>query len=189
MTLQLLPPAPLPAVNAVLLVAVAAVAAVTDIRARRIPNWLTVAGFAAGLAVNTWARGWAGLGDALLGCALGFVLYLVLYLLRGMCAGDVKLAGALCAITGLERAVALILFAWIASAVLGLMAALVRGRLRTTLWNTGYLVRELASLRAPYLTHEQLDVRQQQTLRLPHGVSLAAGSVALLLAARFWLRP
>ena len=55
-------------------VLVAVGAGILDWRYRRIPNWLTVSGLAAGVAVNTILFRWPGLKAALLGTALGLGL-------------------------------------------------------------------------------------------------------------------
>ncbi|MGA6987437.1 MAG: A24 family peptidase, partial [Terriglobales bacterium] len=81
-------------------VLVAMVAGVLDWRYRRIPNWLTVSGFAAGLTVNTILYRWPGLKNALLGTALGLGLLLPFVMVRSLGAGDWKLAGALGACLG-----------------------------------------------------------------------------------------
>ena len=60
----------------------------TDLRSRRIPNWLTVPGLAIGIAVNTVLGGWSGLKASLLGAALGLGLLLPFVLLRALGAGD-----------------------------------------------------------------------------------------------------
>ena len=78
------------------------VAAVCDYRTKRLPNWLTVPAFAAGviyqIAVGVWNEGaigaWHGLLFALAGFAVGFGILLVLWLIGGGGAGDVKLMGA-----------------------------------------------------------------------------------------------
>jgi prepilin peptidase CpaA len=174
----LIPPA-MPVWGAALLLMTAFTAAYTDIRSRRIPNVLCLCAFLAGIAMNATWRGWSGVRDGLAGFAVAFAAYFILYLLRGMAAGDVKLAGALGAIVGLHRIFVLIMIAWIAAAILGLILAAVKGRLRETLANTGFLVQELKSGRAPYLSREALDVRQSKALRMPHGVALAVASLAL----------
>lgn len=71
------------------------VAAYTDIRKRRIPNWLTLPFFALGWVYQGWWHGWAGLGDGLAGFALGFGTYFVLWMVAGGGGGDVKLMGAI----------------------------------------------------------------------------------------------
>lgn len=177
---ELIPP-PLHPLLQFLLIGLVLLAAWFDFRSRRIPNWLCVAGFGAGLAANAALGGWPGLKTALLGFAVAFGLYFVLYLLHAMGAGDVKLMGAAGAIAGLHTW--LLIFA--ATSIFGMIAAiglaLAKGRLGSTLWNVFYLLRELASFRAPWVRHEHLDVKNPQTLRLPHGVSIAAGTAAILL--------
>ncbi|WP_281887291.1 prepilin peptidase [Paenibacillus sp. YYML68] len=72
----------------------------TDIRKQVIPNWLTIGGMIAGLIGYLVALGWEGLTYSAAGLACGFVPMLLLYLLRGVGAGDVKLFGAIGAMTG-----------------------------------------------------------------------------------------
>ncbi len=86
-----------------------AVAAVSDLRTRRLPNWLTVPAFGAGLLAHTVMNGFTGLGFALLGFATGFGLLLVLWLIGGGGGGDVKLMGALGAWLGSSLTVAVFL--------------------------------------------------------------------------------
>jgi prepilin peptidase CpaA len=76
-------------------VVVLAVATFTDLRSRRIPNWLVAPFLALGLVVSTWLHGWHGLGQSAAGFGLGIVLYGILFWMGGMGAGDVKLAAAI----------------------------------------------------------------------------------------------
>ena len=69
--------------------------AIRDMRTRRIPNYLTVPMFLAGLGYQAAFHGWAGLADAGLAFALGFGTLLALWLIGGGGGGDVKLMGAL----------------------------------------------------------------------------------------------
>lgn len=71
------------------------VALVCDLRTRRLPNWLTVPGLAAGLGYHFVTGGWHGLLLSIAGFATGFSILLVLWLMGGSGAGDVKLMGAL----------------------------------------------------------------------------------------------
>lgn len=71
------------------------VAAVWDIRFRRIPNVLTVSSLVLGLAFQIGFHGLEGLGNAAGGFAIGFGALFVLWLIGGGGAGDVKLLGAL----------------------------------------------------------------------------------------------
>ena len=76
-------------------VIVLAVATFTDLRNRRIPNWLVLPFLVVGIGVSTWQHGWHGLGQSFAGFALGLLLYGILFWMGGMGAGDVKLAAAI----------------------------------------------------------------------------------------------
>jgi prepilin peptidase CpaA len=69
-------------------------AAVIDVRTRRIPNWFTVPVLAAGLLFHSLTGGWGGLLMAIGGFVTGFGILLVLWLTGGGGGGDVKLMGA-----------------------------------------------------------------------------------------------
>ncbi len=76
-------------------VAVLSVATFTDLRSRRIPNWLVLPFLVAGFAVSGWLHGWHGIGQSLAGSALGLLIYGFLFWMGGMGAGDVKLCTAI----------------------------------------------------------------------------------------------
>src|ERR1700744_1803461 len=61
-----------------------AVATFTDLRNRRIPNWLVLPFMGLGIAVSTWFQGWHGLGQSFAGLALGILLYGFLFWMGGM---------------------------------------------------------------------------------------------------------
>jgi len=83
--------------------AVLGVATFTDLRSRRIPNWLVLPFLCAGLAVSVWMHGWQGLGQSLGGALLGLVVYGILFWMGGMGAGDVKLCAAIGAWVGPQQ--------------------------------------------------------------------------------------
>jgi prepilin peptidase CpaA len=70
------------------------VAAIIDVRTRKIPNWFTVPVLAGGLLFHSITGGWGGLLTAVGGFATGFGILLVLWLTGGGGGGDVKLMGA-----------------------------------------------------------------------------------------------
>jgi len=74
---------------------VLAVATFTDLRSRRIPNWLVLPFLVAGIAASGWLHGWDGIGLSFAGLGLGLLVYGVLFFMGGMGAGDVKLCAAL----------------------------------------------------------------------------------------------
>ncbi len=82
---------------------VLAVATFTDLRSRRIPNWLVLPFLLAGIVVSPWRHDWPGirqsfwhgLGQSCAGLGLGLLIYGVLFWMGGMGAGDVKLCAAI----------------------------------------------------------------------------------------------
>jgi prepilin peptidase CpaA len=79
---------------------VVCVATFTDLRSRRIPNWLVAPFMLAGIVVSSWLNGWHGAGQSMAGLGLGILLYGFLFWMGGMGAGDVKLAAAIGAWVG-----------------------------------------------------------------------------------------
>lgn len=160
------------------------IAAIFDIRSRRIPNWLVLAGIIAGFTWNVYSSGWSGLGRAAAGLGLGFALYFPLYLIRARGAGDVKLLAAVGAITGPGNCLWIFLSTAILGGIIALLLLMVRGRVQKTLFNVGWIVRDLLQFRAPYKSNEEVDVTTTKGLRLPHAAMIAVGTIAFLVAAQ-----
>lgn len=160
------------------------VAAIYDVRYRRIPNWLTVTGAVAGLVMNcVIGPPLAGLIFTLQGFAVAFGFYMVLYVLRAMGAGDVKLMGAVGAMVGWQRWLGIFFVTAIVGGIMAMMLILARKRVKTTFWNLGFIMTEMKSGRPAYLGKEELDVRSPKALGLPHGAVIAVGFVFYLAIA------
>jgi prepilin peptidase CpaA len=119
---------------------VAAVACVTDIRTRRIPNVLTFGAAAAAVVFHGAVEGPEGLLVAASGWGVGLLLFLPFFLLGGMGGGDVKLLAALGAWVGPRDAMWLAIYASLAGGVLGVLVALSRNYLGTALRNLKTMV-------------------------------------------------
>jgi prepilin peptidase CpaA len=120
-------------------------AAVVDLRARRIPNWLTASMALAGLA-QSWS--WAHTvtpGQSMLGFLTGFGLTFVFFGIGAMGGGDVKLMAALGAWLGPMPT--LVVFA--AAAVIGMAfvvaQAAVQGRLGSLFRNSAVIAVSFAN--------------------------------------------
>lgn len=79
-----------------------ALAVVADLRLRRIPNLVNLAGFAAGICFACARSGASGLTWSLLGSLLGLSILLVPFLAHMVGGGDVKFLAAAGAIVGLR---------------------------------------------------------------------------------------
>jgi prepilin peptidase CpaA len=169
----------------ILLGILVAIAAVFDIRYRRIPNWLVLAGIVVGLAWNVYSSGWSGLLRASEGLGLGFILYFPLYLIRARGAGDVKLLAAVGAIAGPLNCFWIFLLTAVLGGVIALILLLFRGRVRHTFFNVGWMIQDLLHLRAPYRSNEELDVTSGKGMRLPHGAMIAVGVLAFFFITKY----
>ncbi len=107
-----------------------AVAAVTDIRSRKIPNLLTFPALLAGLLMNTWAGGLHGLLYSIEGTLVGLGLLIIPYVLGGMGAGDVKLMAAVGSLVGPIGALNAFLATSIVGGTMALLVLLSRGTLK-----------------------------------------------------------
>jgi prepilin peptidase CpaA len=163
-------------------VLLALIAAWTDFRSRRIPNWLTVSGLLAGMAANTVFGGWTGLKASLLGAGLGLVLLLPFVLVRSLGAGDWKFAGALGAFTGPELLLKLLLASIFVAGVMALGLVIYKRRLLQTVRNIGHILLSLVTFRLPG-PHVTLD--DPNALTIPKGVALAL-TVVLYGVAHVW---
>lgn len=174
----------LPLAAQCLLALLTLVAAGYDLRFRRIPNWLVLAGLSMGLVWNGFTNGLPGLGYALGGLGTGFALYFPLYLLRARGAGDVKLLAAAGSILGAVNCLWLFFLTAILGGVVALVLVLFKGRLQKTLFNVAWILGDLIRLRAPYRSSEELDVNSPKALRLPHGILIGIGAAVLIRMAQ-----
>lgn len=166
-------------VGAVLL---ALIAGYTDLRHRRIPNWLTVPALLIGIVANTMLFRWAGLKTSLLGALLGLALLLPFVLLRSLGAGDWKLAGALGAFTGPSALIDVLLGSIFVAGLMAIGLIIFKGRVRQTLRNMGHILVSLVTFRLP---GARVSLDNPEALKVPYGVALAL-TVVLYAAAYKW---
>ena len=141
-----------------------------DWRYRRIPNWLTISGLLAGIGVNMALSGWAGARTSLLGAALGLGLLLPFVLVRGLGAGDWKLAGALGACIGPGALITVLMGTILVAGAMALVVVIWKRRLGQTLHNIARLLAALFSLRMPGL---EVSLDSPQSTKVPFGVAMA----------------
>jgi prepilin peptidase CpaA len=152
----------------------------TDLRSRRVPNWLTVPGLLLGLALNVAFGGWSGLKTSLMGAGLGLALLLPFVMLNSLGAGDWKFAGALGAFTGPELLVDMLLASVFVAGAMALILVIYKGRLVETIRNIGHIVISLVTFRLPG-SHVTLD--NPNALKIPKGVAIA---ITVVLYGILW---
>lgn len=142
---SLLPQAPFDGLVVVILAVATGLAAVIDLRTRRIPNALTGSLAVVGLALAAAQLGTVGIGGAILGCLLGFAFMLPGNVFGATGAGDMKLFAAAGALLGPATTVRAFFLTAIAGGVLALIVALRRRRLAHTIGATARLMSDRAS--------------------------------------------
>jgi prepilin peptidase CpaA len=152
----------------------ALVAAVIDLRTRRIPNALTTAMAAFGIGLAATGVSGVSLGAAALGFAVGFGLMLPGHALGATGGGDVKLMAAVGAIVGPAVVLKAFLFTALAGGVLAVVVALRRRRLAATLAGTARMIATPGEARG--------DIRSAVSdRRFAYGPAIAVGSVLAAL--------
>lgn len=158
-------------------------AAWSDLRARRIPNILTIPalvlalGIRAGLGVEALVAGAAG-------AAVAFALAAPLFALGGFGGGDVKLLAAVGAFLGLDGLPAAVLVMSLVGGVMALWAVVRRGVLGRTLRNLGRLAKGIGFavlLRDGAVAEAALPKARPDAVMIPYGVPIAAGALVGLL--------
>ncbi len=140
-----LPQAPFDGLVVAILAVATGLAAVIDLRTRRIPNALTGSLAVVGLALAATQLGTVGIGGAILGCLLGFAFMLPGNVFGATGAGDMKRFAAAGALLGPATTVRAFFLTAIAGGVIALVVALRRRRLAHTIGATARLMSDRAS--------------------------------------------
>lgn len=150
-----------------------AIAVVTDVRTRRIPNWLTGALAVAGLGL-AFADGGLTPGQAALGLLAGLLLMLPAHIIGATGAGDVKLMAAIGTLVGPGPTLRAFLFTAVAGGVFAVAVAARRGRLADTLYGTTRLVTSPATARQAIEASDRAN-------RFAYGPAIAIGTLLSLM--------
>jgi len=146
-----------------------------DWRSHRLPNWLTVSGFAIGICANLAFFGWAGMKAALIGAGIALAILLPMVLLRGLGAGDWKMMGALGAIVGRGEIYELLMVTFVLAALFAVVQMIRQRRVLVTLRNMWELLRGFFIFGLKPNAEFSLDNAGASTL--PFGVAAAAATV------------
>jgi prepilin peptidase CpaA len=151
------------------------IATLTDIRSRRIPNWLVVPFLVAGPIVSAVTRGWSGLGQSFSGLLLASLVLGVLYFLGGMGMGDVKLCAAIGGWIGPGQLVLALVVMGIAGGVMAFSWALAGGFLKESFSGAGDLL--FGFRKRGFRPHETLVLANPQTKKMPYAPAIAIGTI------------
>jgi prepilin peptidase CpaA len=154
---------------------VLAVASFTDMRSRRIPNWLVLPFMGGGIAVSGWLHGWNGIGQSVGGLALAAAVLGVFSRMGGMGMGDVKLYAAIGAWIGPSQLLLAMVITGLAGGLMALGWAVYGGFLGDLLRGSGDLI---FSLRKRGLRpHPELVLANPLTRKMPYAPAIAIGTL------------
>lgn len=163
-------------------------AAAEDLRARRIPNVITLTLLLSGLMRAAIFDGTPTFGQAMAGMGVGFGLTFILFALGAMGGGDVKLMAAVGAWVGPWGALAVYCIAAVVGLVIVIGQAWASGRLGVLLRNSGLIVVNLLHLRQVGVDHARATGQGCRSVSkpLPYAVPVLL-AVGVLLAAPLML--
>jgi prepilin peptidase CpaA len=154
---------------------VLAIACFTDLRSRRIPNWLVFPFLLSGIAVSGWLHGWHGIGQSLAGIGLGALLFGVLFFMGGMGMGDVKLCAAVGAWIGPRQLITALVLTGVAGGIMALCWAAAGGFLGDLFKGSGDLLFGLKD--RGLRPHPELVLENPKTRKLPYAPAIAIGTL------------
>ncbi|MGA2886471.1 MAG: prepilin peptidase [Terracidiphilus sp.] len=167
---------------------VLAVATYTDIRERRIPNWLVFPFLLAGIVVSPWRHDWPGvrqsvwhgLGQSLAGFGLALLIFGFLFWMGGMGGGDVKLCAAIGAWVGPAQMLMALVITGLAGGVMVLVWAAFGGFFKELFTGAGSLVfgwQERGMSRDP-----ELVLANPLKRKMPYAPAIAIGTLMSFFA-------
>lgn len=163
----------IPLLQLLALISLLAMAVTTDLKARRIPNAITLPGLLVGLSLGALEQG--GLpSQALLGAGLALVAGFPLFALGALGAGDVKLFAAVGAFVGPGGLLSVLVYGGVAGGVITIVSAVKRGALLGLLSNTMNLLHFWISRGR---AGERVGLHQDGAHTIPYGLAIAAGAI------------
>ena len=144
-----------------------ALACYGEVKDRRIPNWLTLAGMALGIGAAAIDGGFSGLRDSFLGLAIGGGVFLPFCLMGVVGGGDMKLMAATGAIVGYPIVLRVLTDTCLAGGLLAIGIMAWNGILLSTFQN---VFRVLFGMPRP-------PKRPIKPPMVPYGLAIAAGTL------------
>jgi prepilin peptidase CpaA len=154
---------------------VLAVATVSDLRSRRIPNWLVVPFLISGIVVSLLEHGRAGIRQSLEGIALAVAVTGVLCWLRGMGMGDLKLCAAVGAWIWPSQMMVALVVTGLAGGAMALIWASRSGSLQASLDGAGDLI--CGALGRGFQPHAKLTLDHPAARKMPYAPAIAIGTI------------
>jgi prepilin peptidase CpaA len=176
---------------------VLAVATFTDLRSRRVPNWLVLPFLLAGIVISPWRHdwdgnshslgwhglgpiGWHGAGQCFAGMGLGLLLFGVPFCMGWTGGGDVKLCAAIGAWIGPNQLFIALIMTGIAGGIMVLCWSIFGGFLKELFTGAGDLV---FGLKKRGMHHDpELSLANPLKRKIPYAPAIAVGTLMSFFA-------
>lgn len=152
--------------------AVVSIATFTDIRSRKVPNWLVLPFMAAGPIVSIVIAGGHGLLESFYGWGLAALIFGFLNWLGGMGMGDVKLMAAVGAWIGPSQLFIAIILTFLAGGLMALAWATCKGFAGELFGGAGALV---GSWKNGIKPHAEMNLENPSARKMPYVPAIATG--------------
>ena len=156
-------------------VVVLAVATITDLRSRRIPNWLVFPFLVTGPIVSAWLGGWYGFGQSMAGLGVGAFVYGIFFVMGGMGMGDVKLCAAIGSWIGPSQLMLALVITGVAGGLMAVCWAAFGGFLGELFTGSGDLV--FGFSKRGLKPHPELVLSNPRTHKMPYAPAIAIGTL------------
>ena len=163
------------------------IAAIIDVRVRKIPNLLTFPAMIMALTFHSVTGGFKGFVFSAEGLALGIALFLIPYIMGGMGAGDAKMMGAIGAIIGPRGVVIASLFTAVAGGFYALIVFLFNMQ-----YFKNFIQRSALTVKVFAFTKNFIPIpadKSEKKPRLCYGVAIAAGTFSYLILEAYGINP
>ncbi|MGE5398740.1 MAG: prepilin peptidase [Chitinophagales bacterium] len=155
----------------------------TDLRYRKIPNFLVGIGMLAALGWHFYQSGMVGLFFSLQGLGIGILLLAIPFFLGGMGAGDVKLLGMIGAFMGTQFVFNTFIWMALVGGVVAMIFLMKEGQVKSTLSRLGRGALLAMTLRKGDIALNSAK-KEEFSVYFPYGLAIVLG--ALLAYWRSW---
>ena len=152
---------------------------ITDIKASKIPNTVTLPFAVSAIAIHTFNNGLNGFLFSTAGLATGVALLLIPYAMSGMGAGDVKLMGSVGSFLGAKATLDAFLLIALSGGIYSLALILIRRQVFK-----GFFSEKLQTVISMVLLKQYVPIQTEslgEKPRLKYGVAIAFGTITYLL--------
>jgi len=156
------------------------VAALSDLRSRRIPNILTFPVLVSGLIWAGWTGGISGIANSVGACLWLALPFLLLFIFAGGGAGDAKLMGAIGVWLGLSEGTVVLMCVMVSGIILSLYIAIINKKLKIVLTNVfisvcTFIICTFTCRTKQLAISRDGSIVETDTLTIPYGTAIFAG--------------